>query len=368
MKICYIADQSSIHTRRWIEYFSKLGHETFLIPHSEENVQIESVNILDELPKLSYKSFNFFSTIRKAKSIIKKLRPDILHAHFVEQFGWLAALMDWHPFILTAWGSDILKLPHESKFGVGKKFTQYALKKADMLTAISGDLKKRMIYLGAKKENIDIIHWGVDLNKFNPDINISELKQNLNINNSPVIYSNRKFETNFNISVIIQALSLVLKRIPNAILLLQNPEEKSEKDIKQMIHNLGLHNSVRIIPRFEYPDIPALYAVADIYVTVPSYDAACISLTEAMACGSIPVISEVPGPMEWVRDGYNGKVVPVKNPEALASAICNLIKNREIRELFKTRNIELIRKRADQNYWMNKMNNIYKNLYYNYHS
>jgi glycosyltransferase involved in cell wall biosynthesis len=368
MKICYIADQSSIHTQRWVSYFANAGHQIFLIPHSEKDVQIKNITILDKLPKLSYKSTSFFPTLRKAKSIIRKIKPDILHAHFVEQFGWLGALVDFHPFVLTAWGSDIYRLPYISRLGIGKMFSQYTLKKADMLTAISEDLKKEMVRLGTKKDNINIIHWGVDLDKFKPDLNKFELKKSLNINNNPVILSNRIFEVNFNIQVIINALVLVLQKISDAILLLQNPGGKLQEDIEKSIHDLGICKSVRILPRYEYLDMPVLYATADVYVSVPSYDAACISLTEAMACGSIPIISQIPGPMEWVKDDYNGKVVPVKNPEALANAICDLIQKPEKRKLFRNRNLDLIQKRGDQKYWMDKMNNIYKNLYIKYNS
>ena len=368
MKICYIADQTSIHTKRWLKFFAESGHDIFLIPHSEADIEIENITILEKLPKLSYKSSRFFSTVKKAKSIIRKIKPDILHAHFVEQFGWLGALVNFRPFVLSAWGSDIYKLPYISKLGIGTKFTKYTLKKANLLTAISEDLKKEMIRLGTNKDNINVIHWGVELDRFKPDINISELKQALNINHNPVILSNRVFEENFNIPVIIKATSLVVKKIPDVILLLQNSGGKLQDNIEASIRNLGIWNSVRILPRYQYSDMPALYAMSDLYISVPSYDAACISLTEAMACGSIPVVSEIPGPMEWVKDDYNGKVVPVRDTEALASAICDLIQNEEKRKLFKNRNFDLIRNKGDQKYWMGKMNRIYNKLHLRYNS
>jgi glycosyltransferase involved in cell wall biosynthesis len=109
--------------------------------------------------------------------------------------------------------------------------------------------------------------------------------------------------------------------------------------------------------------MPCLYALADIYVSVPSWDAACISLTEAMACGAAPVISKVKGPMEWVKDNFNGRVVPIKDPQALADAICDLIQNSEKRKLFKDRNLDLIQKKGNHNFWMKKMDDHYKNLY-----
>jgi glycosyltransferase involved in cell wall biosynthesis len=362
MKICYIADQGSIHTQRWLRYFAAAGHDIFLMPHSESDIKIDTVNILDSLPKLSYKSLNFYSTIKKAKAIIDEIKPDILHAHFVEQFGWLGALVDYHPFVLTAWGTDIFELPHVSRLGIGKKLTQFALKKADMMTAISNDLKRAMTELGAEKENIAIIHWGVDLDIFRPNRNVSQMTQSLRLGNNPIILSNRYFEKHYNIDIIIKAVARVVQKIPSAVLVLQNPGGKLVEDIKILIRELGINESVRIIPRYNHADMPALYALADIYVSVPSWDAACISLTEAMACGAVPVISQVAGPMEWVRDEENGKVVPVRNVETLADAICDLIRNPQKRELFITRNLDLIRQKGDHNYWMEEMSRYYNSL------
>ena len=362
MKICFIADQSSIHTQRWLRYFAAAGHDIYLMPHCESDIKIDTIKLLDSLPKLSYKSLSFFSTIKKAKSIINKIKPDILHAHFVEQFGWLGALVDYHPFVLTAWGTDIFELPHVSRLGVGKKLTQYALKKADKMTAISNDLKRAMIELGAEKDNVAIVHWGVDLENFRPNRNVSQLKKNLRIGNNPVILSNRYFEEHYNIDIIIKAVAQVLQKIPSAVLVLQNPGGQLTEDIKMLVRDSGLNRSVRIIPRYNYNEMPELYALADIYVSVPSWDAAGISLTEAMACGAVPVISEVAGPMEWVRDEENGKVVPIRNAEALAVAICDLIQNSQKRNSFIQRNFDLIRKQGDQNDWMAKMNNHYHSL------
>jgi glycosyltransferase involved in cell wall biosynthesis len=44
-----------------------------------------------------------------------------------------------------------------------------------------------------------------------------------------------------------------------------------------------------------------------------------------MACGLAPVTTTTPGPMEIVRDGVNGLLVPPRDSEALANALDRLI-------------------------------------------
>ena len=55
---------------------------------------------------------------------------------------------------------------------------------------------------------------------------------------------------------------------------------------------------------------------------------------EAMACGLPVIVSDIPANREWVIDGWNGLIVPVRNPEKLAEAILHLIENPDLMQLF----------------------------------
>jgi len=71
-------------------------------------------------------------------------------------------------------------------------------------------------------------------------------------------------------------------------------------------------------------------AIADVSVVVlPSYrEGTPRSLLEAMAMGRAIITTDVPGCRETVQDGRNGRLVAAANAAALASAMCDLIDNR----------------------------------------
>lgn len=74
-------------------------------------------------------------------------------------------------------------------------------------------------------------------------------------------------------------------------------------------------------------DVRPQLAACRIFV-LPSYrEGTPRSVLEAMATGRPIITSDAPGCRETVQDGVNGYLVPVRNPEALASRMCDMIDN-----------------------------------------
>lgn len=78
-------------------------------------------------------------------------------------------------------------------------------------------------------------------------------------------------------------------------------------------------------------DMPSVLAQAHI-ICLPSYrEGLSKTLIEAAAAGKPIVATDVPGCRDVVRDGVNGRTVPARSAEALAEAIEELIRNRDLR-------------------------------------
>ena len=81
-----------------------------------------------------------------------------------------------------------------------------------------------------------------------------------------------------------------------------------------------------------------------------------------MACGLPVVVSDVPANLEWIKDGYNGFVVPRKDSEILTKKIIRLSKNKKIRQKFGDRNLKIARERTDINENFKNLEAMYKEL------
>ncbi|WP_170208255.1 glycosyltransferase [Couchioplanes caeruleus] len=95
-------------------------------------------------------------------------------------------------------------------------------------------------------------------------------------------------------------------------------------DLRALVAELGLHN--RVLFMGVYSPLEPEWAKAAIAAASSDREAFGMTLVEAARCGA-PVISTAAphGPAEIVRDGVDGRLSPVGDPEAFADALLELV-------------------------------------------
>lgn len=363
MRICYLANASSVHTRRWVKYFVEKGHEVHII--SFENAQIEgtAVHVL-KLPLL-VKSATFpikVASIFRTKSILSGIKPDVLHAHYVTNYGFFGALCNFKPFVVTAWGSDILAVGTRIISIVKAFIARYVLRKANRITCDAQHMKEAMVKLGTAPEKINLICFGVDTRKFSPGEKSEVLRTKLGVGDSPTVISLRNLDPLYDVESLIKSIPFVLKEIPESKFLIAG-KGSEEKRLKELAESLGVLGSVKFVGFIPNDELPQYLNSVDVYVSTSLSDAGIAASTaEAMACGLPVIVTDVADNRDWVEDGRNGFVVPIKNPKALAEKTIYLLEKDDIRKVFGKISRQITEERNNYYKEMEKMENIYKKL------
>lgn len=140
---------------------------------------------------------------------------------------------------------------------------------------------------------------------------------------------------------LLKALPAIIRRIPRCkLLVFGSASPEHAEHYRAMINGLGLSGSVICDFRF----VPLKEMVAYLKVT----DIAVLSYVNASQSGSIPMLSKMGIPVvatrvgglpEMIEEGTNGVLVPPRSPEAIADAVCELLKDPERLRRMKTESV-----------------------------
>lgn len=129
--------------------------------------------------------------------------------------------------------------------------------------------------------------------------------------------------------VIIASMPAVLKEFPNAKLEIYG-DGVLRADLQAQIKRLGLSNSIKLPGQTD--DVARHLAAADVFILSSRSEGLPIALLEAMSAGLPCIATQVEGVDEVLTEGKHGLTVPVENPEALAQAILQLLRDPEARK------------------------------------
>ena len=205
MKICYLGDANSIHTKKLCCFFRDKGYDVYVI--SLNNGEIKGVKVYSMSMKIdnqgsSLSKLRYLKNILRIKKLVREIDPDILHAHYATSYGLIGSLLNYKPYIVSVWGSDVYDFPKESF--IHKALVKYNLKKADLILSTS----KVMAEETKKYTNKEVLitPFGVDINKFKPN------NENGDKNNELVIGTIKTLEDKYGIGYLIKAFHILINR------------------------------------------------------------------------------------------------------------------------------------------------------------
>ena len=255
--------------------------------------------------------------------------------HFMttHSLGVLVLHKLWNmPFVILSHGSDL-------SYSISTRADKYV---AGLLFHNVTFMLSNSRFTAERIRNADysgplaILNPGVDLERFNPDVDTAKVCQLYGLGERRVILTIARLEKRKNVDSVLRALPQVIKQVQNLLyLIVGNGEEK--KRLERLSEELGLSAHVRFLGYVEDCLLPSLYKVSELFV-LPSvqqdgskdYEGFGIVFSEGSACG-LPVIGgRSGGIVDAVIDGETGLLVDPHDMDEIAAAIIRLLTDREL--------------------------------------
>ena len=330
MKIALLSGASSIHTVRWANGLTSAGHEVHVI------TQQPIVDPFHPAVKVHLFPFRgvigYFTMVPAVRKLLRKIKPDIVNAHYASGYGTTARLVGYHPWVLSVWGSDVYDFPHKSAFH--KWLVKKNLRAADQVASTSYCMADETRMLTPELMDIAITPFGVDLNAyagFKPET--AQHRPKL------VIGTVKTMQPKYGIDTLIEAFALLLNSL-KAQPELNAPELElrlvgggvQTAELQVLSERLGVAESVSFVGRVPHEEVPQELAKLDIYIALSRIESFGVSIIEAGAAGRPVVVSDAGGLPEVTVEGETGFVVPREDPRAAADALEKLVLNAELRQ------------------------------------
>lgn len=142
----------------------------------------------------------------------------------------------------------------------------------------------------------------------------------------------RAFDRIYNPDLAILSLCEVKKKYPDASLTMIGPDKGRMSNAIELIKEMGLGNSVKILGAVKNEDLPKYYQTHQVFLNTTSYESFGMAVLEAAACG-IPVVSSKVGeiPYLWQHE-ENMMIVEGLTAEQFSDAVIKLLDSPDLAE------------------------------------
>jgi glycosyltransferase involved in cell wall biosynthesis len=367
LRLLHIGNGRAFKIKAIIDAMLARGHEIHMIPIPASQEPMDGV-AWHFIPGSSLPAqAKIIHRMLQVRSLVRKLRPDIVHAHNAWGPGWYGAATGAHPFVIHGYGGDLLPEQYQGRPVIQRLMTSWACGRADQIIVTGQHMVHASRNLGIDTGRVALLPRGVDLKCYRPGLDTSELRTRLGLTpEQPVILSPRYQvdEPLYNLETVLEAFNLVRAQIPAAVCVqMYGPGRGQGVDrLRTLASRLGIADGYRLVPAVDNVSMPLFYNLADVTVSVPSSDGFPVTVLEASACECPLIVTDLPYCKDWFTPRENGLVVAAQDPAALAGAICELLVDRNLRIRIGAAGRRLVAVRADYEHCMDNLERLYFNL------
>jgi glycosyltransferase involved in cell wall biosynthesis len=339
-KILLLADANSNHTRKWAIILQSQGNEITIFSlypildswNKENNISVTSFFRSSKISR--WKKLFYIFAIYRIYTLISRVKPQIINAHYASSYGLLGALQMRNNLYLNFWGSDVFIFPKKNFLNL--LILKWIIKRSTKVFSSSAIMTKEISLYTTK--SVETINFGIDTQIYKPKADkIIDASQTIKI---AIIKS---LEPIYRIDLAINALIWLQKNTSLDLELHICGGGSLEQDLR-FISN----DSIFFKGKIEQNEVPEFLRTMDIFLNTTEFESFGVSTIEAMACGVPVVAHNSGGSAEIIKHNVTGSLYTPNEVEQVANALLELINNpsnaknmAEQAQLFVQQNYEL---------------------------
>ena len=259
------------------------------------------------------------------RHLIRERTIDLVHAHDYKTN--LLALLLWRVTGVAALSTVHGWTGHSAR----EQWAYYPLDKRVLarfprLVAVSSEISGELIRNGADPARITTVLNGIDHRRFRRDpARVPAARASLGAEpGDTVIGAVGRLEPQKQFNLLIDAFATVVTRFPRARLLIVG-DGSQRQALDTQIKSLNLSERCRLVGHVN--DVAPTYHAFDLLVQSSKYEGTPNAVLEAMAF-EVPIVATAAGgTAEIVRDGIDGRIVPVGQMDTLVGAVTQALQD-----------------------------------------
>jgi len=272
------------------------------------------------------------ATVWEFARVCRRLRPDLVHTHNPKPgiYGRVVARLTGVPAVVnTVHGLYALPSDPWPKRTVVYTLERLAAAFSDAELLQNPEDLPTLRRLRVPEAKLRLLGNGVDLSRFDPDRHLDDrdvVRAELGVGDEEVVVGLvGRLVAEKGYREVFTAARRLRAEHPSARFVIAGPADPDKADAigQDELDRAAAEAGVLLLGMRE--DVERLYTAFDLYVLASWREGFPRSAMEAAAMGLPLVVTDIRGCRQVVEDGVNGRLVPVRDPTALTSAIGELV-------------------------------------------
>ena len=291
-----------------------------------------------------------------ATRLVLSRRCRLIHAHWAFPAGLIglaAARLTGRRLVLTVHGSD-WRLARTRGGAAALLFARVA-RGASRIISVSKEITDYLLELGLPANKIITRPMGADERIFYRRKPTAPARGGLSI------ISTRNLLPLYRVEDLIRAAAASGVRLPGFALTIAG-EGSQRGELEALCRALGIAERVAFTGRLEPERLSRRLSESRVYVSASPAEGASVSLLEALACGCLPIVTDIPANREWVAHGDNGLLFSPGNIEELSACLIRAAEDPGLAERAAAKGPEIVAGRGSWSGQIETIDAIYREL------